>query len=260
MQSKGLTWDSGDKITAYAAEAYCAAGVGVTQDFYVDDISFYRNSTQQEDSVVKLIKGQDNNLTLMIKDALLQVPNSKLTTDSWNHIMFTLSGSAASLYINDIKEISNQPVTYNFPASVTPILGSNQVASSRFDGVLDEVILYNSALTDAEIQNLANVSAPATPTNSSPANGQAGVTLTLALTALSYSEPDGDGHQASRWQVREVDGVYGDVNSYDSNTVGDLTSHSVNLNAATDYSWRVQYQDDRGAWSNWSSETIFSTQ
>ena len=165
MLSKGLSWDAGDSLKAYLVESYCGVNQGATQNFYADDISVYRSTTQQEDSVIKLVKGQNNNLNLMIKNQVFQIPNNKLTTGSWNHIVFTLSGTEASLYINDIKEISNQPVTYNFPVAVTPFLGSNQVVSSRFDGVLDEIILYNTALTDAEIQDRVNTSAPAKPTN-----------------------------------------------------------------------------------------------
>ncbi|MBW2690056.1 MAG: hypothetical protein JRC99_09010, partial [Deltaproteobacteria bacterium] len=260
MLSKGLTWDAGDSLKAYLVESYCGVNQGATQNFYADDISVYRDTTQQEDSVIKLVKGQNNNLNLMIKNQLFQIPNNKLTTGSWNHIVFTLSGTAASLYINDIKEISNQPVTYNFPTAVTPYLGSNQIASSRFDGVLDEVILYNTALTEAEVQNLFNTSAPAKPTNVSPTDNEAGVALTPTLTTSVFSDPDGDSHQASRWEMRKASGVYGDVDSYDSGASADLTSHTISLGATTDYYWRVQYQDDKGAWSNWSLETLFSAQ
>ncbi len=256
MLSKGLVWDAGDTITEYLVESYCGGGAGITQDLYVDDISIYRSATQQRDSAIKLVKGNNNNLNLMIKNSVFQVPNNKLTTGSWNHILFTLSGSAASLYINDTKEINNQPVTYNFPTSVTPTLGSNHVVSSRFDGVLDEVILLNRALTDPEILNLINGSAPAKPTNLSPTSNEADVSLTPTLTTSIFSDPDGDSHQASRWQARKVNGAYGDVDSYDSTPIGDLTSHTVSLADST-YYWHVQYQDNNGAWSDWSQETSF---
>jgi hypothetical protein len=130
------------------------------------------------------------------------------------------------------------------------------VVGSLFDGVLDEVILFSKALTDSEVQNLVYGTAPDQPSNISPADRETNVTLSPTLAASLFNDPDGDSHLASRWQVRKATGVYGDADSYDSNAVSNLTTHSVSLADST-YYWHVQYQDDNETWSGWSAETSF---
>jgi len=100
---------------------------------------------------------------------------------------------------------------------------------------------------------------PNTPANSAPADTATGVSPTPTLTGSAFSDPNGDSHQASRWQV-DNNSDFSSI-TYDSGSVGDLVSHTVGsaLSEGTVYYWRVSYQDNKGAWSSYSSGTSFTT-
>lgn len=77
---------------------------------------------------------------------------------TWTHLAVTYDGANARLYV-DGTEVDVVPITGSFGPDTTPlILGGNQneaVVSERFPGRLDEIVLYNRALTAAEIGALA---------------------------------------------------------------------------------------------------------
>jgi len=102
---------------------------------------------------------------------------------------------------------------------------------------------------------------PATPANLLPANAAAGQPPTLTLQGSAFSDPNvNDSHAASEWLVRR---------SADSALVFDSGTDSVNrtsialpagvLDYGTTYNWQVRYQDNHGAWSDYSAATAFST-
>jgi PKD repeat protein len=103
--------------------------------------------------------------------------------------------------------------------------------------------------------------APRQPSNISPANGATGVSLTLALVSSGFSDPDGDFHAASQWQIRSSTGDYSSP-VYDSGASSKLTAiiiPSGELSYGTTYYWRVRHEDHLGGWSSYSSETSFTT-
>jgi hypothetical protein len=103
---------------------------------------------------------------------------------------------------------------------------------------------------------------PATPSLSSPANGATGQSLTPTLQASAYSDPDGDSHGNSQWQVDNNSGFsspeWDSGESYAAST--SATVPSGRLGYGTTYHWRVRYKDSRGAWSSWSVSHSFTTQ
>ena len=101
---------------------------------------------------------------------------------------------------------------------------------------------------------------PNRPTNVSPSTGTC-VGLPVTLTASAFSDPgSGEYQTAAYWQIRASTGEYSDP-VFDSLT-GPLTSLAVPigiLSQASGYYWHVRYQDNLGAWSEYSSETFFCT-
>lgn len=102
---------------------------------------------------------------------------------------------------------------------------------------------------------------PATPTLTVGDVGQ----TTADLSGSAFSDPDGDGHEASRWQV-DVEG--GDFSSpvYDSGEdESNLTSiTAIGLSPGRSYVARLQYKDDSEQedgteYSSWSTEVSFTT-
>jgi hypothetical protein len=104
---------------------------------------------------------------------------------------------------------------------------------------------------------------PNQPPNVNPIQGALCVSLPVTLQSAPFSDPDpGDTHAASQWQIRTSAGDYASP-VYDSgrDTI-DLTSITLTeneLDYSTTYYWRVSHQDNHGAWSNWSIETMFMT-
>jgi hypothetical protein len=104
---------------------------------------------------------------------------------------------------------------------------------------------------------------PNPPTNISPANGARDINLTPTLQSSAFSDPDaGDTHAASQWQVTTTSGDYSspvfDSGTSTTNLISIIVP-SGTLNYSTIYYWHVRYQDNHGAWSNYSPETSFTT-
>jgi hypothetical protein len=96
------------------------------------------------------------------------VEASAMSTNQWQHVAVTRNGNVCRLYRNGILESSGN-LTIS-PASFNPALnylGKSQFADPLFNGRLDEVFLFNYALSDIEITRLMNNQPPPplTPTN-----------------------------------------------------------------------------------------------
>ena len=103
---------------------------------------------------------------------------------------------------------------------------------------------------------------PATPTLVGPANAAIVVSLTPALQASAFSDPDaGDTHAGSQWQVDNHSSFaspeWDSGQSYAAGT--QVSVPSGKLSAGTTYYWRVRYKDNRGTWSNWSASWSLTT-
>ena len=113
--------------------------------------------------------------------------------------------------------------------------------------------------------SVAVAAPPDTPSNISPSDGATGVTITPTLVCDNFSDPDGDSHLASDWQITWEEGNYnpsrvvfespGDTSNLTSITVPPLKK----LDYSTTYWWRVGYYDNTTSWSGWSAEWSFTT-
>ncbi len=97
-----------------------------------------------------------------------------------------------------------------------------------------------------------------------PVDGAAGISVTPTLQSSLFSDPDaGDSHAASQWRVTTTAGDYS-TPVFDSGPDGahltQITIPSGTLQHNTTYYWQVRYQDSQGSWSDWSTETGFSTE
>ena len=81
-----------------------------------------------------------------------------LPTNVWSHIAATYDGAALRLYFNGTI-ISSQGQTGAISTSTNPLqIGGDSIYGQFFQGAIDEVRIYNRALTQAEIQ--ADMGAP----------------------------------------------------------------------------------------------------
>ena len=83
---------------------------------------------------------------------------AQVPLNTWTHLTTTYDGTTLRLYVNGT-EVINQAVTGSMPVSASPLrIGGDSVWGEYLNGLIDEVRVYNRALSAAEIQ--ADMSAP----------------------------------------------------------------------------------------------------
>lgn len=100
---------------------------------------------------------------------------------------------------------------------------------------------------------------PATPVNVSPTNGATTTNTTPTLVATAFSDPDGDSHVQTQWEITNV--ATGAVVFRTTSAVNktSLPVPAGRLALSTEYSWTAQYKDSAGVWSAKSAPTTFWT-
>lgn len=86
-----------------------------------------------------------------------------ISTDTWYHVVFTLDGSTAKLYVNG----SQAGSTVNTAPSLTSESGNNFEFGGNptyrpylWDGLIDETAIFNSTLSASDITSIYNSGAP----------------------------------------------------------------------------------------------------
>jgi len=116
---------------------------------------------QKSDQSYNLQFENGNQPTFTIYDGDWNIVNSgvSLSNDQWHHIVGTYNGNEARIYVNGTLE-NTQTVTGTMAnASGSPLgIGENLATGGRnLDGSIDELRLYDRALSDAEVQALYGV-------------------------------------------------------------------------------------------------------
>ncbi len=113
--------------------------------------------------------------------------NITISPSVWTHVAVTLSGNTATMYLNGVAVGTNSNVTYRpsqLGLTTQNYLGRSQFSQDPvFRGSLDEVRIYERALSLPEVQSLASTTAP---TVASPASATPSPVLgkTAALSVL----------------------------------------------------------------------------
>jgi hypothetical protein len=84
------------------------------------------------------------------------VDSSPLALNTWTHLATTYDGATLRLYVNGV-QVGNVAVTGSLTTSTGALrIGGNAIWGEYFSGLIDEVRIYNRALTPQEIQNDMN--------------------------------------------------------------------------------------------------------
>jgi Concanavalin A-like lectin/glucanases superfamily/Bacterial Ig domain len=79
--------------------------------------------------------------------------DNQLIANAWTHLAGTYDGVTQRLFINGV-QVASRPQTGAIQTSAGPVvIGGNEVWGEFFQGLIDEVRIYNRALSQAEIQN-----------------------------------------------------------------------------------------------------------
>ena len=114
-----------------------------------------------------------------------------LPLNTWSHLATTYDGTTLRLFV-DGNQVATKAQTGSAAVSTGMLrIGGNSIWSEPFRGLIDEVRVYNRALTAAEIQtDMTTPVAPAAPDGqpptvglTAPAAGPVGGTVTVAATA-----------------------------------------------------------------------------
>jgi autotransporter-associated beta strand protein len=154
-----------------------------------------------------LTPNSGSNLRFAIRNGgseqIVQTP--ALPSGSWQHVAVTLSGTTARIYLNGVQVAQNTGLSIT-PASFNPrvnLLGESQfIADPHFNGLMDEVLITDYALSAAQISGLQtntppeftnNIFARGSATeNIAYSNSIAGTAIDAdALDTLTYSKAIG---------------------------------------------------------------------
>src|SRR5678816_1771512 len=76
---------------------------------------------------------------------------ASLAVNTWSHIAVTYDGANLRLYVNGT-QVSSVARTGTIPTSTNPLqLGGDSIYGQYFAGAMDEVRIYNRALSAAEV-------------------------------------------------------------------------------------------------------------
>lgn len=137
-----------------------------------------------------------------------------LSSNTWYHVVTTYNGTTRSLYLDGVLKASDTNLGPNDATAAEFHIGKTCCAE-YFTGLIDDVAIYNRALTSSEVAELAN---SAVPTNSSIPTvtgiARTGETLSASTGAWSGS-PSSYTYQWKR--ANAVGDAYSNINSATSN-------------------------------------------
>ena len=119
-----------------------------------------------------------------------------LTRSTWSHIALTYDGATLRLFVNGT-QVATQARTGAIRTSTNPLqIGSDSIFGQYFSGSIDEVRVYNRALTAAEVQSDMNTPLGGTADNQPPS---APGTLTATAASATQDQPQlGSSHRQRR--------------------------------------------------------------
>ena len=131
---------------------------------------------------------------------------SPLPANTWSHLAFTYNGSVMRLYVNGV-EVADQTQTGSAVVSTGALkIGGNAIWGEWFAGLIDEVRVYNRALTATEL--LTSMNTPITPTapdttapTVSVTAPAAGATVSGAAVSLTANAADNVGVVGVQFKV-----------------------------------------------------------
>jgi len=168
---QGLTFDGGDDQITIPDNANQNGGTNLTIEAWINPTSLPHGGTILQKRTSGNIGGyvfeptqpsgggQPNGLQFVIMIGGVYSflnPANVVQPNVWQHVAATYDGAFMRIYVNGV-EVANKPQTGAIDNVAAPVvIGRNVVGSNAFQGKIDEISVYNRALTAAEIQSISN--------------------------------------------------------------------------------------------------------
>ena len=174
---------------------------------------------------------------------------SVLPVNTWTHLASTYDGSTIRLFVNGVQVASRRRPAASRPRQRLQI-GGDPYTAEYFQGLIDEVRVYNRALSAAEIQSdmdtpvsgdaaTAVTTPPRRPRRHADRHGPRATQINLAWTAAT------DNVGVTGYRVERCQGA-GCTNFAQIATPTATSYNDTGLTAATSYSYRVRATDAAG--------------
>src|SRR6185437_12272294 len=189
------------------------------------------------------------------------VGTSALAANTWSYLTETYDGSTLRLYVNGT-QVASVAHTGAIASSTNALqIGGDTIYSQYFAGLIDEVRIYNVALTAAQIQTDMT-----TPVNNGPDTTPPTQPGTLSANAVSASEVDlswgasTDNVGVTGYQVERCTGSGCTNFAQIGTTTGTGTTYKDTTTvASTTYRYRVRATDAPGNLSTHSNTASATT-
>ena len=185
---------------------------------------------------------------------------SALAANTWSFLTETYDGSTLRLYVNGTL-VASTAQTGAIATSTNPLqIGGDTLYGQHFAGLIDNVRIYNVALSAAQIEADETTSVVAGPPDTTPPS-QPG---TLGATAVSSGEIDlswsasTDNVGVSGYRVERCQGV-GCSNFTQIGTAVSSSYADTSAVANSSYSYRVRATDSAGNLSTYSNTATTTT-
>jgi len=267
-----LTFDGTSTMVTVADSASLDLTTGMTLEAWVypTTLSDWRTVLMKEkpEAHVYLLYAHDNapHPALYVRADGLEyfVPGTAgLPVNTWSHLAATYDGITLRLYVNGT-QVASGALSVAIDSSTSPLrIGGNSIWGEYFAGRIDEIRIYNRALSSAQV-----ASDMATPIGGGESDTQAPTTpSSLVATAVSTSQinlswtASTDNVGVTGYRVERCQGA----GCSDFAQIATPTSASYNdtgLSASTSYSYRVRAQDavpNLSAYSSTASATTLAT-
>jgi hypothetical protein len=186
---------------------------------------------------------------------------SGISLNTWTHLAATYDGSTLRLFVNGT-QTGSRTASGSIRVSTNYLrIGGNTLWGEYFSGLIDEVRIYNRALSQAEIQTDMNTPIVVSPPDATPPTAPANLTATAASSTqinLSWTAST-DNVGVTGYQIERCQGAgcstFTQIAATTTTTYG-----NTGLQASTSYSYRVRATDAVNNLSPYSDAASATTQ
>ena len=194
---------------------------------------------------------------------------SSLTNNTWYHVVFTRDGNNNNIYLNGNLDATSSSTGSVATSTASSMVGSWDGSSLFWDGNIDELGVWNTTLTQSEIQSYmtnpptANENGLAGYWNFNEGNGTISTDLSSSgingtVNGATWTS-DVPANNQSQWNVQY--GPSGFFLGYGTTLQNvNITSYSLSgLNSSTNYDYYVQAICSNGDLGYWTGPYSFAT-